>query len=115
MKANVTNVRLDGNAFAVDTDQGIWRIILATGLYTDLVEHMEVRVEPGSEPRIKTVVEVTSEGKTSMPGIWGADTFTGVRMRTIITAGDGAKVAVNLLSELEGARHVDHDVFKPQQ
>ena len=118
VKANVTNIRQDGEVFAVDTDQGTYEarhIILATGLYTDLVEHIGVRVKPGSEPRIKTVVDVTPEGKTSVPGIWAAGTVAGVSMHTIITAGDGAKVAINLLSELEGARHVDHDVFKPQQ
>ncbi|MGV2795152.1 pyridine nucleotide-disulfide oxidoreductase, partial [Clostridium perfringens] len=29
-----------------------------------------------------------------------------------ITAGDGAKVAIELISELNGERYVDHDVLK---
>jgi hypothetical protein len=33
-------------------------------------------------------------------------------MHTIITAGDGAKVAINVISEINGARYVDHDVLK---
>lgn len=36
-------------------------------------------------------------------------------MHTIVTAGDGAKVAINLLSELKGERYVDHDVYKPEK
>jgi acetolactate synthase small subunit len=32
-------------------------------------------------------------------------------MITIVTAGDGARVAVNLISEARGERHVDHDVL----
>ena len=116
--ANVTNIRQTETGFTVDTDHGAHEaqhIILATGLYTDLVEHIGVRVKPGTEPRIKTIADVTPDGKTSIPGIWAAGTLAGVSMHTIITAGDGAKVAINLLSELEGARHVDHDVFKPQK
>jgi hypothetical protein len=33
-------------------------------------------------------------------------------MHTIVTAGDGAKVAINVISEINGERHVDHDVLK---
>ncbi len=115
--ANVTNIRQNGEAFTVDTDQGAYegrQIILATGMYADLAEHIGVQIKPGTEPRVKTIVDATPQGKTSIPGIWVAGTVAGVSMHTIVTAGDGAKVAINLLSELEGARHVDHDAFKPQ-
>ena len=32
-------------------------------------------------------------------------------MHAIITAGDGAKVAINLISEINGERYVDHDIL----
>jgi hypothetical protein len=32
-------------------------------------------------------------------------------VHTIITAGDGARVAINLISGIKGERHVDHDVL----
>ncbi len=51
-------------------------------------------------------------GKTNIEGIWAAGTCAGVSVHTIITAGDGAKVAINLISELNGERYVDHDVLK---
>jgi len=34
-------------------------------------------------------------------------------VHTIITAGDGAKVAIALLSERKGERYVDHDLLGP--
>ena len=50
--------------------------------------------------------------KTNIPGVWAADTCAGVSVHTIITAGDGAKVAINIISELNGERYVDHDILK---
>jgi uncharacterized protein (DUF2141 family) len=38
----------------------------------------------------------------------------GVSVHAVITAGDGGKVAINVISELNGERYVDHDVYKPQ-
>jgi thioredoxin reductase (NADPH) len=87
-------------------------VILATGMLTDLAEASDVRTKPGTEPRIKTIVDATPEGKTSVDRVWVAGTTAGVSMHTIITAGDGAKVAINVISELNGARYVDHDVMK---
>ncbi len=87
-------------------------VILATGLFADLAEASGVRTKPGTEPRIKTVIVATSEGKTSIDNIWAAGTAAGVSVHTIITAGDGAKVAINVISEINGERYVDHDVLK---
>ena len=36
--------------------------------------------------------------RTSVPGVWAAGTAAGVSVHTIITAGDGARVAINLIS-----------------
>lgn len=87
-------------------------VILATGALVDLADKIGVNTKPGSEPRIKTVVDVDQQGKTNVEGIWAAGTCAGVSVHTIITAGDGAKVAINVISELNGERYVDHDVLK---
>lgn len=71
-----------------------------------------MKTKPGSEPRIKKIVDVDKIGKTNIDGIWAAGTCAGVSVHAIITAGDGAKVAINILSELNGERYVDHDVMK---
>src|SRR5690606_37778038 len=87
-------------------------VIVATGMSTELAEAIGLETKPGTEPRIKTIVAVDPAGKTSIPGIWAAGTIAGVSMHTIITAGDGAKVAINIISELTGERYVDHDFKK---
>lgn len=94
-----------------DTYEGT-HVILATGMLTDLAEASGITTKPGTEPKIKTVVAATSEGKTNIANVWAAGTSAGVSMHTIITAGDGAKVAINVISELNGERYVDHDVLK---
>lgn len=87
-------------------------IILATGAVTELASSIGLTLVDGREPRIKTVVETDGFGRTSTPRIWAAGTIAGVSVHTIITAGDGARVAIELISELNGERYVDHDVLK---
>ncbi|WP_276353919.1 FAD-dependent oxidoreductase [Cohnella caldifontis] len=96
----------DGNAY-----EGT-HAILATGMFADLAEASGIQTKPGTEPRIKTIVDCAPDGKTNLANVWAAGTIAGVSMHTIITAGDGAKVAINVISELNGERYVDHDVLK---
>jgi thioredoxin reductase (NADPH) len=86
-------------------------VILATGASVAIAEAAGVSTTAGTEPHIKSVVSVDPEGRSSVPGIWAAGTAAGVSVHTIVTAGDGARVAINLISDLRGERHVDHDVL----
>ncbi|MGE3621752.1 MAG: FAD-dependent oxidoreductase [Acidimicrobiia bacterium] len=86
-------------------------VVLATGTSVALAEAAGVATAAGTEPRIATIAQVDAEGRTSVPGIWAAGTVGGVSVHTIVTAGDGARVAINLISEVRGERHVDHDVL----
>ncbi|GGG21900.1 FAD-dependent oxidoreductase [Paenibacillus abyssi] len=114
--AAVTNVVSAENGLKIEAEGGqsfeTKHIILATGALTDLAEAIGVGTKPGTEPRIKTIIDVDAAGKTSIDGIWAAGTAAGVSVHTIITAGDGAKVAINIISELNGERYVDHDMLK---
>jgi len=87
-------------------------LIVASGIHTDLAEQLNITTKPGTEPRIKTIFDVDAQGKTNVEGVWAAGTCTGVSVHAIITAGDGAKVAINVISELNGERYVDHDMMK---
>ncbi|MDQ0254860.1 thioredoxin reductase [Evansella vedderi] len=87
-------------------------VLLATGVSTDLAEKIGLNLIPGTEPRIKTIIQVDNDGKTNKKGIWAAGTVAGVSVHTIITAGNGAEVAINIISELNGERYVDHDLLK---
>lgn len=101
--------------FQVTTENGTYEgkhVILATGLSVELAEAAGIATKAGTEPRIKSIVDCDAQGNTSLKGVWAAGTTAGVSMHTIITAGDGAKVAINVISELNGERYVDHDVLK---
>ncbi|QRG70466.1 FAD-dependent oxidoreductase [Brevibacillus choshinensis] len=112
----VTNVSKSEQGVTIETaEKGSFEakhVILATGAVVELAGKAGVATKDGTEPRIKTVVDVDAQGKTNVAGIWAAGTCAGVSVHTIITAGDGAKVAINVISELNGERYVDHDVLK---
>jgi thioredoxin reductase (NADPH) len=112
----VTDIRSENGKHTVVTEGGksfeSAHVIFATGMSVQLAEKIGLRIVPGTEPRIKNIIEVNAQGKTNIEGIWAAGTVAGVSMHTIITAGDGAKVAINLISEMNGERYVDHDVLK---
>ncbi|GAD12719.1 FAD-dependent pyridine nucleotide-disulfide oxidoreductase [Geobacillus kaustophilus GBlys] len=115
VETQVTDVQKTDGGFRLETENGSFEakhVIFATGVATDLAEKIGLRTKPGTEPRIKTVIDVDANGKTNIDGIWAAGTVAGVSVHTIITAGDGAKVAINVISELNGERYVDHDVLK---
>jgi thioredoxin reductase (NADPH) len=115
VKAKATKLTAADGFITIETEDETYQaghVILATGMLVDLAEASGIRTKPGTEPRIKTVIDATPEGKTNLDNIWVAGTAAGVSMHVIITAGDGAKVAINVISELNGERYVDHDVIK---
>ncbi|MFC5531561.1 FAD-dependent oxidoreductase [Cohnella yongneupensis] len=113
--AKATKLTVGDGVVKVETDSEAYEathVIVATGLFLDIAEASGIRTKPGTEPRIKTIVDCSPDGKTNLDNVWVAGTAAGVSMHTIITAGDGAKVAINVISELNGERYVDHDVLK---
>jgi thioredoxin reductase (NADPH) len=111
----VVNIESGSEGFKIQTENGEFEanhVILATGALTELAEKIGLKVVPGNEPRIKQILEVDQQGRTSQDRIWAAGTVAGVSVHTIITAGNGAAVAINVISELNGERYVDHDILK---
>ena len=113
--AKVSSLERRDGGFSLRTEDGrsieAGQVILALGANAELARSAGIATKPGSEPRIREVVAVDAEGRTSMPGVWAAGTIAGVSVHTIITAGDGARVAINLISANKGERHVDHDAL----
>lgn len=111
----VASLKQGDGTFALTTEDGrsfaAKQVLLALGANVELARASGIATKPGTEPRIKEVVQVDSEGRTNMPGVWAAGTGAGVSVHTIITAGDGARVAINLISATKGERHVDHDAM----
>jgi thioredoxin reductase len=116
VQAKVVDLQRQGeNGFLVRTEDGnnyeAKQVILTLGASPELAKQAGINTKEGTEPRIKEIVDVDAQGRTSMPGVWAAGTTAGVSVHTIITAGDGARVAINLISDTKGERHVDHDMM----
>lgn len=104
-----------GDGFVVVTDDGARHegkeILLATGFATDLARMVGVELQPGTEPFVKEVAVVDRDGRTNIPGIWAAGTVAGTSVHVAVTSGDGARVAINLVSARNGERWVDHEMM----
>ncbi|WEK53720.1 MAG: FAD-dependent oxidoreductase [Candidatus Cohnella colombiensis] len=115
VQETVVNITKQETGFKLDTESQVYeaaQVIIATGVAIDLAESAGIKTKDGTEPRIKKVIDAEADGKTNIEGIWAAGTVAGVSVHTIITAGDGAKVAINVISQLNGSRYVDHDILK---
>lgn len=116
VQGQVVDITKKEHGFVVETENKeqfeAKHVILATGLMVDLAEKLGIETKPGTEPRVKTIFQVDSSGKTNVEGVWAAGVCAGAGFHAIITAGEGAKVAVNVISELNGERYIDHDVLQ---
>ncbi|WP_394238120.1 FAD-dependent oxidoreductase [Niallia oryzisoli] len=112
----VTNITGEAGSFVIETESGskyeAGHIVIATGALTNLAEGLGIETKEHREPRFKTAIVVNADGETNRKGIWAAGVAAGVSAHTIVTAGDGARVTINVISELNGERYVDHDVLK---
>lgn len=112
----VTSLSVQDDAVTLDTAAGrtlhARDVLLAQGVNATLASEAGIATEAGREPWIKTVVTVDSIGRTSVPHVWAAGTLAGTSVHTIIVAGDGARVAINVISAQRGERHVDHDTLE---
>lgn len=115
VEGSVTQLQPEAEHVAVITDDGTRReglaVLLAVGVNVTLADEAGITTIDGREPGIPTTVEVDAEGRTNVARIWAAGTAANKSVHTIITAGDGARVAVNIISEQRGERHVDHDMM----
>ncbi len=118
VKADVASLERRDDGFVLTTEDGrtfeAREVLLTIGANVDLARQAGVEIRPGTEPRIREVVAVDAEGRSSVPGVWAAGTAAGVSVHTIVTAGDGARVAVNIISGQQGQRYVWHDVLPPR-
>jgi thioredoxin reductase (NADPH) len=104
-----------GEGFELKTEDGksfeAKQVILTLGANAELARTAGVKTREGTEPRIREIIDVDAQGRSSVPGVWAAGTIAGASVHTIITSGDGARVAINLISQNKGERHVDHDAM----
>ncbi len=109
-----TDIERTEEGFRIRTKEGEFAaktVLIATGHAKRLVKKLDLRMKPGPEQGAAQVVEVDQEGRTSRPGVWAAGLCAGQSMHVSITSGDGARVAVNMLSEWHQKRYQDHDMM----
>jgi thioredoxin reductase len=113
VKADVTGLERRDEGLVLTVEDGrtfeARDVLLTVGSNLALAKAAGLEVREGGEPRIAEVVAVDRAGRASVPGVWAAGTAAGMSVHTIITAGDGARVAINIISLRMGARWVDHD------
>lgn len=90
-------------------------VILCTGRWLELARQAGIVTVPGREHRYPEVIQVDAEGRTNLPRVWAAGAVAGASPHTIVVAGDGARVALNLLSDIRGERVIDHDVLPAKE
>jgi thioredoxin reductase len=117
VKVDVSSLERGDDGFALTTDDGrtfeAREVLLTIGANLALARQAGLAIRPGIEPRIAEVVAVDADGRSSVPGVWVAGVAAGVSVHTIVTAGDGARVAINIISGQKGQRYVWHDVLPP--
>lgn len=114
VKEEVTSMEAKGAFYVIHTSEGSYEaehVLFATGMSVKAAEALGLEVVEGIEPRVAKIIQTDQNGRTSLPKVWAAGTVAGVSVHTIITSGDGARVAINVVSELNGKRYVDHDVL----
>ncbi len=86
-------------------------MVLATGMSFQLAEQMGAEILRGNQVQATRIVRTDPEGRTSLPGVWACGVVAGMPVQAIVAAGDGARVAVHLLTEIRGSTYVDHDIM----
>jgi thioredoxin reductase len=118
VKADVTSLERRDDGFVVTAEDGrtfeAREVLLTIGANLALAKQAGLETRPGREPRIAEVVAVDADGRTSLDGVWAAGVAAGMSVHTIVTAGDGARVAINIISGQKGQRYVWHDVLPPK-
>ena len=114
LDGKVRSLAVEGDLVVVDVDgtpTEATDVLLTLGANPSMAADAGIDTRDGTEPHINRVITIDAEGRTSMPHVWAAGTAAGVSVHTIVTAGDGARVAVNIISARKGERWADHDVL----
>lgn len=100
-----------GDPFRVVTDQGTFEgryLVLATGFQAPPADALGL--EKGPEGQVR----VDLNGRTSRERVYAGGSVTrGVKSQVATSVGDGAAIAVDILSIVRGKPSHDYDVVKP--
>jgi len=80
-------------------------VLLASNKRTDIAKSLGLELS-GHGSRFVTVDE---RGQTALDRLYAAGRITGLPSQAIVSAGDGARVAISIIERVRGAYYVDHD------
>ena len=104
----VTDVDESGDGFAVTTEEGEYEadyLVLATGASRDLAESLGCALGDDDTVEVDVSMETTVDGAYATGGMVRAEEW-----QAVISAGDGAAAALNILSKEKGEHYHDFDV-----
>ena len=86
-------LELDGEEVHAD------HVLVASWSDSDFLSTLDIETEQEPDGPVQEIV-TDGEGQTSVDGIWAAGRITGTHHQALVSAGDGARVALNLVGEL---------------
>ncbi|WP_144796348.1 NAD(P)/FAD-dependent oxidoreductase [Halorubrum depositum] len=104
----VTGVAESGDGFAVTTESGEYEadyLVLATGASRDLAESLGCAFGDDDTVDVDVSMETSVDGAYATGGMVRAEEW-----QAVISAGDGAAAALNILSKEKGEHYHDFDV-----
>lgn len=105
---HVTAARRETDGFSIETaDRRVVSryLVLASNKRTDLA--VALGLELGGFGTKFVAVDV--DGQTIVPGCYAVGRITGLPSQAVISAGDGARVAIGIVQRIRGGYYVDHD------
>ncbi|MFB6245080.1 MAG: FAD-dependent oxidoreductase [Candidatus Nanohaloarchaea archaeon] len=109
----VVEVERKEDGFLIKSEEGERKadfIVVASAGDLSYVKGLEVEFEDGVEgPYMMDRHLVTDESNKAAEGVYAAGLANSWEYQTSTALGDGAKAAVNLLSEIRGEPYTDHD------
>jgi thioredoxin reductase len=113
LNEKVTDVDRTDDGFKVITEDGEHEadyIILATAGTHDYMKNLDLEFEDGVEgPYMMDEHVVTDDRNKAAEEVYAAGLTNTWEYQTSVAIGDGAKAAINLLSDLYGEPYEDHD------
>ncbi|MFB6175086.1 MAG: FAD-dependent oxidoreductase, partial [Candidatus Nanohalobium sp.] len=110
----VEKLERTGEGLKIVTDEEEYRseyVIIASAGILDYIEIEEVEFEDGVEgANMMEKHIVTDESNKAAENVYAAGLANSWEHQTSVCIGDGAKAAVNLLTDLRGEPFVDHDM-----
>jgi len=105
---NVRSIERGPDGFTVVTDGRTVRadyVALASNKRTDIATSLGLTLG-GHGGRF---VQVDAAGRTPIENVYAFGRITGAPSQAIVSAGDGAKVAIDIIQRIRGGYYVDHD------